>query len=68
MTPEDWERVIDQAAALGVETVQYIGGEPTLDPDLPRLVRYALATRGPQPTSAKQCGAASRCGPALLKP
>lgn len=43
MTPEDWERVIDQAAALGVETVQYIGGEPTLDPDLPRLVRYALA-------------------------
>jgi MoaA/NifB/PqqE/SkfB family radical SAM enzyme len=43
MTPEDWERVIDQAAALGVETVQFIGGEPTLDPDLPRLMRYALA-------------------------
>jgi MoaA/NifB/PqqE/SkfB family radical SAM enzyme len=42
MTAQDWEQVIDQAAALGVETVQFIGGEPTLDPDLPRLVRYAL--------------------------
>ena len=42
MTAHDWEQVIDQAAALGVETVQFIGGEPTLDPDLPRLVRYAL--------------------------
>jgi MoaA/NifB/PqqE/SkfB family radical SAM enzyme len=42
MTTEDWERVIDQAAALGIETVQFIGGEPTLDPRLPRLVRHAL--------------------------
>lgn len=44
MTAQDWERVIDQAAALGVETVQFIGGEPTLDPDLPRLVQHALGT------------------------
>jgi MoaA/NifB/PqqE/SkfB family radical SAM enzyme len=43
MTPADWERVIDQAAALGVATVQFIGGEPTLDPDMPRLARYALS-------------------------
>jgi MoaA/NifB/PqqE/SkfB family radical SAM enzyme len=43
MTPEDWERLMDQAAALGVETVQFIGGEPTLDPDLPRLAHYALS-------------------------
>jgi MoaA/NifB/PqqE/SkfB family radical SAM enzyme len=42
MTATDWERLIDQAAALGVETVQFIGGEPTLDADLPRLMRYAL--------------------------
>lgn len=42
MTAEDWERLMDQAAALGVETVQFIGGEPTLDPDMPRLARYAL--------------------------
>jgi MoaA/NifB/PqqE/SkfB family radical SAM enzyme len=42
MTTRDWEQVIDQAAALGVETVQFIGGEPTLDPRLPRLIRHAL--------------------------
>ncbi len=42
MTAQDWERVIDQAAALRVETVQFMG-EPTLDPDLPWLVRYAQA-------------------------
>lgn len=43
MTPEDWERLMDQAAMLGVEAVQFIGGEPTLDPDLPRLARHALS-------------------------
>jgi MoaA/NifB/PqqE/SkfB family radical SAM enzyme len=42
MTADDWERLIDQAAALGVKTVQFIGGEPTLDPELHRLVRHAL--------------------------
>jgi MoaA/NifB/PqqE/SkfB family radical SAM enzyme len=42
MTTDDWEKLIDQAAALGIETVQFIGGEPTLDLDLPRLMRYAL--------------------------
>jgi MoaA/NifB/PqqE/SkfB family radical SAM enzyme len=26
-----------------VTTVQFIGGEPTLDPDMPRLARYALS-------------------------
>ncbi len=43
MTPENWEHVIDQAAAIGVSMVQFIGGEPTLSPALPRLVRYALS-------------------------
>jgi MoaA/NifB/PqqE/SkfB family radical SAM enzyme len=43
MTTEDWKRVITAAASVGVETVQFIGGEPTLHPDLPELVRYALA-------------------------
>ncbi|MBV9012637.1 MAG: radical SAM protein [Pseudonocardiales bacterium] len=42
MTANDWERVIDDAQALSVDTVQFIGGEPTLHPELPRLVRYAL--------------------------
>jgi MoaA/NifB/PqqE/SkfB family radical SAM enzyme len=42
MTTADWKQVIDQAAAIGVKMVQFIGGEPTLDPDLPRLIRHAL--------------------------
>lgn len=42
MTEADWRRVIDQAAALGVHMIQFIGGEPTLHPELPRLVDHAL--------------------------
>lgn len=41
MTGEDWKRVIDEAARLGVGHVQFIGGEPTLHPALPDLVRHA---------------------------
>lgn len=42
MTVPDWENVIGQAAGLGIETVQFIGGEPTLYEPLPHLVRCAL--------------------------
>jgi MoaA/NifB/PqqE/SkfB family radical SAM enzyme len=42
MTAGDWERVIGEAAGLGAEQVTFIGGEPTLYPGLPRLVRVAL--------------------------
>ncbi|WP_327434759.1 radical SAM/SPASM domain-containing protein [Streptomyces sp. NBC_01236] len=42
MTGDDWRRVIDEAAATGVETVQFIGGEPTLHPEFTRLVEHAL--------------------------
>ncbi|MGH3778057.1 MAG: radical SAM/SPASM domain-containing protein [Pseudonocardiaceae bacterium] len=42
MSADGWERVIDEAHMLSVDTVQFIGGEPTLHPELPRLVRYAL--------------------------
>ncbi|MFF7927398.1 radical SAM protein [Streptomyces mirabilis] len=42
MTGDDWRRVIDEAAALGVETVQFIGGEPTLHPEFTELVGHAL--------------------------
>jgi MoaA/NifB/PqqE/SkfB family radical SAM enzyme len=42
MTADDWERVISEAAGLGAERVTFIGGEPTLSPDLPRLVRLAI--------------------------
>lgn len=45
MTDIDWHRVIEDAACLGVVTVQFIGGEPTLHPALPRLVGHALAHR-----------------------
>lgn len=43
MTRADWERVLDEAVVLGVEMVQFIGGEPTLYPDLAPLIEYALA-------------------------
>jgi MoaA/NifB/PqqE/SkfB family radical SAM enzyme len=42
MTPDDWGSVIDQAAGLGTEMVQFIGGEPTLHRALPDLVGHAL--------------------------
>ncbi|ETA02420.1 radical SAM protein [Frankia sp. B2] len=43
MTVDDWHKVIDDAAGLGVRQVAMIGGEPTLHPALPDLVGYALA-------------------------
>ncbi|MEA2618560.1 MAG: hypothetical protein QOE72_4343 [Chloroflexota bacterium] len=42
MRTGDWRRVLDEAADLGVSDVQFIGGEPTLHPDLPELIRHAL--------------------------
>lgn len=42
MTLADWQSAIDQAAELGVWMVQFIGGEPTLHPDLPALLEHAL--------------------------
>ena len=42
MTAADWRRLIREAAALGVKTVQFFGGEPTLYPHLAELVGLAL--------------------------
>lgn len=42
MAGDDWLRVITEAAAAGVQQVTFIGGEPTLHPDLPRLVGETL--------------------------
>lgn len=42
METADWMRVIDDAARLGAPLVQFIGGEPTLHPDLGALVGHAL--------------------------
>lgn len=43
MRTPDWIRVISDVAELGARRVQFIGGEPTLHPDLPELVDHALA-------------------------
>jgi MoaA/NifB/PqqE/SkfB family radical SAM enzyme len=42
MSVETWIRVIDQAAAAGVQVLKFIGGEPTLHPGLPDLVTHAV--------------------------
>lgn len=42
MTQADWFRVIDELDDMGVRDVQFIGGEPTLHPGLPSLIRHAL--------------------------
>ncbi|HEY0690050.1 MAG TPA: radical SAM protein [Kribbella sp.] len=42
MSTADWQRVITQTREAGASTGQFIGGEPTLHPDLSVLVRHAL--------------------------
>ncbi|NEC22773.1 radical SAM protein [Streptomyces parvus] len=41
MTLRDWKHVIDQLADMGTLDVQFIGGEPTLYPNLPALIKHA---------------------------
>ncbi|WP_063752837.1 radical SAM protein [Streptomyces sp. NRRL S-350] len=43
MTLDDWMRVINECAALGVRRVQLIGGEPTTFPGWDKLLNHALA-------------------------
>ncbi|MEU7399751.1 radical SAM protein [Streptomyces sp. NPDC044948] len=42
MTADDWKDLISEAATIGVEKVQFIGGEPTMHPDFQALVHRAL--------------------------
>jgi hypothetical protein len=42
MALDDWLGVIREAASLGCRRVQFIGGEPTLHPDLRALVQEAV--------------------------
>lgn len=41
MSTEEWRRVIDKCVGLGVFTITFTGGEPTLREDLPDLLSYA---------------------------
>ncbi|GAV42087.1 radical SAM/SPASM domain-containing protein [Streptomyces acidiscabies] len=43
MTPEDWRAVIVDAAALGIETIQLIGGEPTVHPQWREFTELGLS-------------------------
>lgn len=42
MTRNDWITVIDEVSEMDVRVVKFIGGEPTLHPDLTTLAQYAL--------------------------
>lgn len=39
----DWLTILRDAADIGCRQVQFIGGEPTLHPDLPRMISFASA-------------------------
>lgn len=41
MATEDWLRVLDEAAALGILQIHFSGGEPMVRRDLPAMVRHA---------------------------
>lgn len=43
LNADDWLEILREAAELGCRQVQFIGGEPTLHPDLPRMIRFARA-------------------------
>lgn len=42
MTFGDWCRAMDEARSLGCRRLQFIGGEPTVHPDLGRLIEHAV--------------------------
>ncbi|MBA2890420.1 radical SAM protein [Nonomuraea soli] len=43
MTAADWMTTLGQAAVVGVHSVQFIGGEPTIHPELPALLERAAS-------------------------
>jgi pyrroloquinoline quinone biosynthesis protein E len=43
LSTEQWLRVLEQAAELGILQAHFSGGEPTLRKDLPELLRHARA-------------------------
>jgi MoaA/NifB/PqqE/SkfB family radical SAM enzyme len=43
MSASEWLTVLRESADLGCREVQFIGGEPTLHPDLPSMISFASA-------------------------
>lgn len=41
MQTQDWNQILEEASALGCRKVQFIGGEPTMHPDLGSLIEYS---------------------------
>src|SRR5437764_10616618 len=41
LSTADWERVLGEAAALGVVQAHFSGGEPLLRPDISQIIRRA---------------------------
>lgn len=41
MSTEEWLQVLAEGSSQGCRQVQFIGGEPTLHPDLPQMIAYA---------------------------
>jgi MoaA/NifB/PqqE/SkfB family radical SAM enzyme len=42
MTAKHWTGVVDDAKSLGASMVQFIGGEPTMHPQFPAILRHAV--------------------------
>lgn len=42
MTRDDWFSVLDQAVRTGIEQIQLIGGEPTMNPHFAEILSHAL--------------------------
>jgi hypothetical protein len=41
MSTQEWLQVLDDCSTLGCRQTQFIGGEPTLHPDLPEMIAFA---------------------------
>lgn len=44
MTADQWRSVLTEAWSLGIQSVQFIGGEPTQHPDFAGLLEFAVET------------------------
>lgn len=62
MSRENWLKVLDQAAACGVERIQFIGGEPTMHPHFAELVDHALNVGVPVEVYTNLVHVSNECG------